>query len=185
MNETQLPPRPDRARTGHYEAVAVEVPTKQRRKVWPWVVGVIIVLGAVGALTDQNGSSTTTTTPDPITSSDSGLTLDEAYTQAVPILAQVTTELEYITATSDISADIGHLNHAADLMDDAAALFVGVSEAQVLYLSNAGDHFRAAAVAEGAGDGTTFGDEMDAATADLHSALAAVQNTSYSGGVTI
>jgi len=55
--QSQLPPRPD---VLEYEA------PPQKRKVWPWVVTVVVVLGLAGAINEQSSEPASTYTPPPI-----------------------------------------------------------------------------------------------------------------------
>jgi hypothetical protein len=77
-------------------------------------------------------------------------------------------------ASSDDGAfeDVSH--RSADLLDQASALFEGVDATQVLHLSSAADHVRAAAANEAAGDFAGFNAEMHAATQDLQASHAAI-----------
>lgn len=175
QNTDYSPPRPDLPNPASPSFVTLE---PVRRKVWPWIIagaiGMFLVLGAIGVATGANDPPTTLPTPVVTDTGDSGLTLDEAYSQATPLMNQVADELTAITATSAVSSDVIHLNRAADLMDQAAAMFVGVDDAEGGYLSSAGDHFRAAAIAEDAGDSVTFQQEIQAATSDIDAARALV-----------
>jgi hypothetical protein len=170
--QTALPARPD------VLAPASPAPKTHRLR---WIVlggvGMFVALGIIGAALGL-GDQTTTTTPDPITVTEPlepGLSVGEAMGQAAPLLDKARRELGYITATSDISADVGHLNTAADLTDAAAALFVGVDEGIYLNLSSAADHVRAAADAEELGDFVGFNRELNAAADDMR---AVVEGTS-------
>lgn len=163
---TDLPARPDT----YYSAPPVAPAPRQQRR-WPLAVGgavaMFIALGILGSVMGVNDAPVTTpitvAPADPVETG-SGLTYQEAATQAVPILGQVEDELGAITQTSAISADIRHLENTANLLDEAGALFEGLDETQVLYLTSAADHMRTAAL--------TWPDrasrrEINAATDDL------------------
>lgn len=50
-----LPPRPD--------VLEYVEPPRPKRKVWPWVVTVVVVLGLAGAINEQSSEPTSTYTP--------------------------------------------------------------------------------------------------------------------------
>jgi len=139
------------------------------------VVGGLIVLGAIGSAIDSGESGTRVASPDPVTITEpDGMTRQEAMSAAVPLMEQAATEIGQITETSSATSDVVHLNRAADLTDDAAALFVGIDDAQHGYLTSAADHLRGAANAVSVGDWSMATDEMNAFTDDIDAATAAI-----------
>lgn len=166
MNTLVLPARPD-------QAPAPAPKSHTARWVVLGAVGMFIALMIIGL---ASGAGTRTAEPPRVTlnPAPSEMTRQEAMNQASPIMLRAADELDQITLTSAISDDVSHINNAADLTDEAAALFVGVDSVMEGYLSSAADHFRSSADAYGAGDLTTATHEMEAATSDLNSATALI-----------
>lgn len=167
--KTDLPPRPDLP-AGTWEPVAAAAP---RRKVWPWVLGVVLVLAVAGSISQSGSETTTAPVADPI-QVETGMTRDEAMTASVPLTDQAADELRAVTTSSSIAEMSGHLDRASDLTDQAAALFDGVDDAMAGYLHSAADHYAAAADDLEAGRITAGTAEIEAATADINAATALV-----------
>jgi len=159
--QADLPARPDLA----------PAPKKRRLgAIIASVVGGLIVLGAIGSLVDTEEPSSGPTAGDT-------MTRQEALDAAGPIATESSREL---TAASealdqlDVAGALPHIQAAADLTDQAAALFVGVDAEMEGYLSSAAGHYRASAAALQAQDYDTAAAEMNAASDDIDAATAAI-----------
>lgn len=139
------------------------------------VIGGLLVWGAIAVGTSQRDD----TEASGIASApaDTGMTRQEAIDAAYPLALQVQDELEAASASADIvdvAGMVRHVRTAGDLMDEAAAYFLGVDDAVYTYMSSAADHFHASADAAEAGDFTTAAAEMMVASNDVDSATAAL-----------
>lgn len=165
--QADLPARPDLA------PAPTPAPKPRRRigAIIASVVGGLIVLGALSSLVDSEEKAG----PSP-TAADT-MTRQEAMTAAAPLMTRSSQEL---TAAStaldqfDIAGAIPHIQTAADLTDQAAALFIGVDVEMEGYLSSAADHYRASSDALAAQDFDTATAEMNAASDDIDAATAAI-----------
>lgn len=158
MQTQVLPPRPD----------VLEAP--KRRRIWPWVLAVVVALGIGGAVsqTDQAPTRVSPTTAAP------ERTFEQAAAESVPLSNEAADELSAAAASSTAAEMLPHIQKAGDLTEQAAVLFDGIDDVLAGYLHSASDHYYASASALESGDFTTAADEMDAATRDLDAATALI-----------
>jgi hypothetical protein len=176
MSTQVLPERPD------MQYVPVQAPPQKKRHGWLIALGVagaLVVAGGVGSAVTQADQASTST---PAVSAPDAPIVDapvsgDPYTEAVPLLEQVTNELGAITETSSATSDVAHLNRAGDLCSQASDLFVGFDDTQAMYLDSAAGHLYAAADAVSQGDWGTGADEMAAFSSDIEAATAALDTT--------